>query len=127
MQANLETGSGRSVAELVYHAQIGTWRPNGDLLLYLARGDNYELRAEDGGLRKLAADEGCVGRNFSPAAIVSYMQPRIRHCRAIAPWWRITGAGSRRLSWRRIHAFSTRRRGGPANPDICCSFAAAAC
>lgn len=66
MQANLETGSGRSVAELAYHAQIGTWRPNGDLLLYLARGDNYELRAEDGSLRKLAADDGMRWPQFLP-------------------------------------------------------------
>ena len=74
MQANLETGSGRAVAELVYHAQIGTWRPNGDLLLYLAPGENYELRAEDGSVRKLEAD-----KRHALAAIYSRRRP-LRVC-----------------------------------------------
>ena len=43
-QANLETGSGRSVAELPEIAQLGTWRANGDLMLYLGAGDIIELR-----------------------------------------------------------------------------------
>jgi serine/threonine protein kinase len=66
MQFNLETGSGRSVAELTDHAQIGTWRPNGDLLLYLALGETFELRAQDGNLRKLPADDGVRWPQFLP-------------------------------------------------------------
>jgi Tol biopolymer transport system component/predicted Ser/Thr protein kinase len=66
MQANLETGSGRSVAPLLYQAQIGTWRPNGDLLVYLGRGNNYELRAEDGSLRKVEPDDGMRWPQFLP-------------------------------------------------------------
>ena len=65
-QANLETGSGRSVAELAAHAQIGMWRPNGDVLLYLGRNDNYELRVEDGRLRKLTDDDGMRWPEFLP-------------------------------------------------------------
>jgi Tol biopolymer transport system component/predicted Ser/Thr protein kinase len=65
-QANLETGSGRTVAQLAYQAQIGTWRPNGDLLIYVGRGDNWELRAVDGNLRKVEADDGMRWPQFLP-------------------------------------------------------------
>jgi serine/threonine protein kinase/Tol biopolymer transport system component len=65
-QANLETGSGRSVAELVYHAQLGTWRPNGDVWLYLGRDDNYLLRAEDGSVRKITPDQGVRWPEYLP-------------------------------------------------------------
>jgi Tol biopolymer transport system component len=66
LQANLETGSGRSVAQLGFHAQIATWRPNGDALIYLGRGDNFELRAQDGNLRKLDPDYGMRWPQFLP-------------------------------------------------------------
>ena len=65
-QANLETGSGRVVTHLTYQAQIGTWRPNGDLLIYVGRGDNWELRAVDGNLRKIEADDGMRWPLFLP-------------------------------------------------------------
>ena len=72
-QANLENGSGRTVAELNSHAQLGSWRPNGDLLLYLGRGDNFELRAEDGVFESWRPITVCGGRNFCRVAIVSSM------------------------------------------------------
>ena len=54
-QADLETGSGRSVVELPGRAQIGTWRSKGDLLLYLGAGTNfYEVLVENGSLRETA-------------------------------------------------------------------------
>jgi serine/threonine protein kinase len=60
MQLNLETGSGRSVATLPSHAQLVTWRANGNLLLYLGAHDSYELSAEDGSLHKLVPN--AIGR-----------------------------------------------------------------
>lgn len=51
-ETNLETGFNRSIAELPYIAQLGTWRSNGDLLLYLGEGDIQELRTQDGNLQK---------------------------------------------------------------------------
>jgi hypothetical protein len=52
-QADLETGSGRSVVELPSRAQLGTWRSKGDLLLYLGGGVNfYEVLVENGSLRE---------------------------------------------------------------------------
>jgi len=66
MQLNLETGSGRSVADLGDHAQIGTWRANGDLLLYIGTGDNRELHAADGSLRRLAAGDPRRWPQFLP-------------------------------------------------------------
>jgi Tol biopolymer transport system component len=65
-QANLETGSGRSVAELPSHVQMGTWLANGDALLYLGRGDNFELRVEDGRIRKLTDDDRMRWPEFLP-------------------------------------------------------------
>jgi len=68
MELNLETGSERSVAALAAAAQVGTWRANGDLLLYLGLHDLYSLRAEDGALRKLAADDPGRWPQFVPGS-----------------------------------------------------------
>jgi Tol biopolymer transport system component/predicted Ser/Thr protein kinase len=54
-QVNLDTGSGRSAAVLSAHARIGTWRPNGDILLDTGR-DISELRAIDGTVHTLPSD-----------------------------------------------------------------------
>jgi Tol biopolymer transport system component/DNA-binding winged helix-turn-helix (wHTH) protein len=51
-QANLETGSARSVVSLPYIASSVTWRSNGHLLLYM-NPKNYELSVENGSLREL--------------------------------------------------------------------------
>jgi DNA-binding winged helix-turn-helix (wHTH) protein len=51
-EANLETGSTRSVANLPLLA-TGTWRSKGDLLLYLGPQTSYELLVENGALRKV--------------------------------------------------------------------------
>jgi serine/threonine protein kinase/Tol biopolymer transport system component len=51
-QANLETGSGRIVAELTGFPRLGTWRSNGDLLLYaIGTSSTYEVRLADGSLK----------------------------------------------------------------------------
>jgi serine/threonine protein kinase/Tol biopolymer transport system component len=65
-QANLETGSGRSVAELPEIVQLGSWRSNGDLLLYLGAGDVRELRPEDGSIREVSPADGIRWPQFLP-------------------------------------------------------------
>lgn len=53
-QANLETGSTRSVANLPFITMFGAWRSKRDLLLYLGLHHYYELQVENGSLRKLS-------------------------------------------------------------------------
>lgn len=65
-QFNLETGSGRTVAELPWIAQVGTWRSNGDLLLYLGTGDWYGLHLEDGSIQKGPVFPGMRWPQFLP-------------------------------------------------------------
>ena len=65
-QTNLETGSSRSVAELPDIAQLGTWRSNGDLLLYLGAGDVFELRPADGSIQKVSPAAGIRWPRFLP-------------------------------------------------------------
>jgi serine/threonine protein kinase len=65
-QANLENGSGRTVAELPYIVQFGTSRSNGDLILYLGAGDIQEVRAQEGNLRKVQNVEGMRWPQFIP-------------------------------------------------------------
>jgi Tol biopolymer transport system component len=65
-QTNLETGSGRTVAELPAIPMLGTWRSNNDLLLYLGPGDAYELRLDDGSLRKGPTFAGMRWPQFLP-------------------------------------------------------------
>ena len=52
-QANLETGSTRSVANLPFLASFGAWRSKRDLLLYLGPQTVYELLVENGALWKV--------------------------------------------------------------------------
>lgn len=52
-QANLETGSTRSLASLPIMAMYGAWRSKGDLLLYLGVHNFYEFLEENGSLREL--------------------------------------------------------------------------
>lgn len=49
-EANLDTGSTRSVANLPLLASLGTWRAKGDLLLYLGPQSIYQLKLENGAL-----------------------------------------------------------------------------
>ncbi len=63
-QANLETGSGRSVVEMPWLAQGGTWRSNGDLLLYMGVDDMYEFRRENGSLQKARGPAGIRWPHF---------------------------------------------------------------
>ncbi len=65
-EADLESGSGRTLAELPEIASIGTWRSNSDLLLYLGPGDSYELRLNDGNLSKGPALGGMRWPQFLP-------------------------------------------------------------
>lgn len=53
MQANLNTGSTRSVASLPLMTMVGAWRSKTDLLLYLGPHKVYELLVENGTLREL--------------------------------------------------------------------------
>ncbi len=52
-QANLGTGSTRSVASLPLMTMVGAWRSKTDLLLYLSPHKVYELLVENGTLREL--------------------------------------------------------------------------
>lgn len=64
-QANLETGSGRTVAELPYFPRLGTWRSNGDLLLYgIGPASTYELRLADGSLKMAPVSENSTWPQF---------------------------------------------------------------
>jgi hypothetical protein len=65
-QANLETGSGRAVAELPSIPMLGTWRSKNELMLYLGPGETYELRLDDGSLRKGPVFSGMRWPQFLP-------------------------------------------------------------
>ncbi len=65
-EANLETGSERSVAELPEIAQLGAWRGNGDLLLYLGAGEVLEFHPQDGSIRQWSAPAGIRWPQFIP-------------------------------------------------------------
>jgi eukaryotic-like serine/threonine-protein kinase len=65
-EVNLETGSGRSVAELPEIAQLGAWRSNGALLVYMGVNEVLEFHPEDGSLRKVAAPAGIRWPQFLP-------------------------------------------------------------
>lgn len=65
-EANLETGSGRSVAELPEIAQLGAWRSNGTLLVYMGVNEVLEFRPEDGSLRKVPVPAGIRWPQFLP-------------------------------------------------------------
>jgi serine/threonine protein kinase len=65
-QANLESGSGRTVAELPDIPMLGTWRAKNDLILYLGPGQTYELRLDDGNLRKGPVFPGMRWPQFLP-------------------------------------------------------------
>jgi eukaryotic-like serine/threonine-protein kinase len=55
-QANLDTGSTRSVANLPQLVALGTWRAKGDLLLYSGPRVVYELQVDNGALRSVTDD-----------------------------------------------------------------------
>jgi hypothetical protein len=57
-QANVDTGSWRTVKDLSHLTQSGTWLKNGDLLLYFAVDDLLEFHPKDGGANKAAFGEG---------------------------------------------------------------------
>jgi eukaryotic-like serine/threonine-protein kinase len=86
-QANLDTGSGRTVAELPDIAQFGTWGSTGDLMLYLGAGDIYELRLKDGNLTKGHAFEGMRWPQFLPGGdrlVYVVYDRQLQHGSAIA-------------------------------------------
>ena len=85
-QANLDTGSGRTVAELPWIAQMGTWRSNGDLFLYLGNGDDQELRLQDGTLRKGPVFAGMRWPQFLPGGerlLYAVYDDQLHHSRAM--------------------------------------------
>ena len=52
-QWNLDTNSGRSITQVQGLVETGSWRANGDMLLFFGPGDNYEVHPVDGSLRKV--------------------------------------------------------------------------
>ena len=52
-QANLKTGSSRSLGRLPFSAMYGSWRSKDELILYLGPRWFYELQTQSGGLRAL--------------------------------------------------------------------------
>jgi len=56
-QANLQSGSTRSVATLPYLVSSGGWRSNGDLVVYLGHLNAWELDVENGSLRRLPSGD----------------------------------------------------------------------
>ncbi len=65
-QANLDTGSGRTIAELPYFPRLGSWRSNGDLLLYGIPPSTDELRLSDGSRKKATVFEHSQWPEFLP-------------------------------------------------------------
>ena len=127
-EANLETGSGRSVAELTAIPQLGTWRSNGDLLLYLGEGSIRELRTQDGSLRKGPVFEGLRWPQFLPGGdrlIYTIFDKQLQQSRAMA-----VGLSQRQAGFLDADRFAGPIRAAaaaPANPDTWYLFAAGAC
>jgi len=65
-QVNLDTGSGRTIADIPSAPQLGLWRSNGDLVLYCGVSTLFELRLEDGNLKKGRGFEGIRLPQFLP-------------------------------------------------------------
>ena len=65
-QTDLETGSSRVVTQTPHIVQLGTFRSNGNLVLYMGQGDLMELRAVDGTLTKLPVVKGVRWPQFLP-------------------------------------------------------------
>jgi serine/threonine protein kinase len=65
-QANLDTGTWRTVAEIPFVPIFGTWRPNGDILLYTGPGEIHELRPSDNNLRMGPVIAGLRWPQFLP-------------------------------------------------------------
>src|ERR1700722_5210804 len=65
-QVNLETGSGRTVAELPNIPRLGTWRSNGDMILVLQGAQIVELRLNDGSLKMVTNLGGPSWPQFLP-------------------------------------------------------------
>ena len=66
-QADLETGSGRSVSELPSRAELGAWRTKGELILDLGRHANYDqILVESGSLSETQVGKGTRWPQFLP-------------------------------------------------------------
>ncbi len=61
-QANVDTGSWRTVKDLSHLTQSGTWLKNGDLLLYFAVDDLLESHPKMAVPTKQRSEKGYVGR-----------------------------------------------------------------
>ena len=86
-QINLETGSGSTVAELPAIPMLGTWHSKNDLMLYLGPGDTYELRLDDGNLRKGPVFAGMRWPQFLPGGdrlIYAVYDKELKHSRVMA-------------------------------------------
>jgi Tol biopolymer transport system component len=65
-QVNLDTGSGRTIADIPSAPQLGLWRSNGDLVLYCGVSELFEVRLEDGNRQKGRGFEGIRSPQFLP-------------------------------------------------------------
>jgi Tol biopolymer transport system component/predicted Ser/Thr protein kinase len=85
-QTNLDTGSGRSVADIDL-VQFGTWRSNGDLLLFIGTNDVRELRGQDGSVRRISLVPGVRWLQFLPGGdrfVYAISDPGVQRGRAMA-------------------------------------------
>lgn len=67
-QVNLDTGLLRTVAQLPDIPMLATWRPNGDILLYMGTADLAEVRPSNGSVRKGQVIEGMRWPQFLPGS-----------------------------------------------------------
>jgi Tol biopolymer transport system component len=86
-QADLETGSGRSVVEAPNRVQLLTWRSKEDLFLHLGmHGNYYEFLVQNGSLRETQVGKGTRWPQFLPGGqLLVYVafEPAVHRFRAM--------------------------------------------
>ena len=86
-QVNLDTGSGRTVAEIPDTPQLGLWRSNGDLVLYLrSQAHVMSFAWKTAICRKARVSKAFAGRNSCRAAIDMVYAVNDRALQAAMPW-----------------------------------------
>lgn len=115
-QANLDTGSTRSVANLPVMAMYGTWRSKDDLLLYLGARSTGEILVETGSLRVLR-DTSMRWAQFLPGTdrfIHVLFDPELGRYRALATDYVTHQSVSLMETDSRVQYAPPNRQGGPA-------------
>jgi Tol biopolymer transport system component len=86
-QADLETGSGRSVVEAPARVQLITWRSKEDLFLHLGmHGNYYEFLVQNGSLRETQVGKGTRWPQFLPGGqllVYVVFDPSVHRFRAM--------------------------------------------